>query len=299
MFKKTAIVAGIALAQAVSAQAQQPGDELEPAFVTGDSLVDTYRWEINGQAGRTNWDYDIDDGDVDSFGVEGTFYFHDVDTTKGPRSEAAFLDHASDVSLLYVYTDADDIVEDFDGDRYGISGRYVLDTSLPLIFEGAFERNEPGDAEIDSYSLGFGAYVTDAISVIVTYADADADEGGDTDGWQVSAEHVWSWSTSGLKLSGNAGYINVDDADDIDVYNIAATWYITHDFGLGITTGYTELANQEFLSADIFAEWFITKHIALSALVGYAEADDEIDLGDDDDAELERTRAVIGATFRF
>ena len=98
MFKKTVLVTSIALAVSAAAQAK------EEAVVTGDTFVDTYRWEIDGAASRTNIDPGPDDGDVDKFGIGGTFYFNDVDTTKGPRSEAAFLDHASNVSVgLYLY----------------------------------------------------------------------------------------------------------------------------------------------------------------------------------------------------
>ena len=279
MFKKTALIAGIGLALSANAQAD-------------------YRWEARAAAGVTNWDYNQDDGDVDTFGVNGSFYFRPVNTSKGPLGEAAFLDHSSSVTLGYVYTDADDIVEDLDGDQYAIEGRYVLDADIPLIFEGSYQRDEPNNAEVDTYSLGLGAYITDNTSLVITYADADVDDGGDTDGWQASVEHVWTWEDGGFKLGGNAGYVNVDDGDDIDVYNIAGTWYITNSLGLGISTGYTELSNNEFLSTDIFVEWFITESIALTALVGYAESDDDIVVGPVAD-ELERTRGAIGVTMRF
>lgn len=277
MFKKTALVAGVALAISVTAQAD-------------------YRWEVDAAAGRTNIDVDFDDGDIDKFTVGGSFYLDSVDTSKGPLGEAAFLDHASDISLRYVYTDADDIIEDLDGDEYNISGRYVTD-SAGWIFEGSFQRNEPNNAEIDTYSLGFGKYLTDATTLTVTYASADVDDGGDTDGYEASVEHLWHWSGGGFKLEGNAGLINVEDNDDTNVINIAGTWYITDNLGLRFGTGYTETYNQEFLSTDVSVEWFITEQIALSAMLGYAESDD--DLFDDESSEAEITSAAIGARIRF
>ena len=93
MFKKTAIAAAVGLTLSVGAQAD-------------------YRWQLDGQAGRTNIDVGRDDGDVDQFGIGGRFYFDDVDTGNGPLGEAAFLDHASYVGAGYVYTDLDDIVEE-------------------------------------------------------------------------------------------------------------------------------------------------------------------------------------------
>jgi hypothetical protein len=277
MFKKTVLMAGMALAVSAGAQAD-------------------YQWQVDAAAGRTNLDYDFDDGDIDKFGIGGSFFLDSVDTSKGPLSEAAFLDHASNISLSYVYTDADDLVEDLDGDEYQIDGRYVTD-SAGWIFEGSYDRWEPNNAEVDTWSVGFGKYLTDATTLVVSYAEADADKGGDTDGYRASVEHLWSWSHGGVRLEGNVGMVNVDDGDDIEEYNISATWYITNNFGLGVQTGYVEAFNQEALSTDIFAEWFITETIALSALVGYAETDD--DVFDGYSSELERTRAAIGATMRF
>jgi hypothetical protein len=277
MFKKTVIVAGVALAISASVQAD-------------------YRWEAGAAAERTNIDVDFDDGDIDKAAIDGTFYLDSVDTSKGPLSEAAFLDHASNVSLGYVYTDADDIIEDLDGDEYNIDGRYVTD-GAGWIFEGSYQRNEPNDAEIDTYSLGFGKYLTDATTLIVSYAEADVDEGGDTDGYQASMEHLWGWSGGGFKLSGNVGFVNVEDNDDTNIYNIAGTWYITNNLGLTFTTGYTETYNQEFLSSGVIADWFVTERIALSAKLAYAESDDDIFDGESSEAEI--TSVAIGARMRF
>ncbi len=277
MFKKTALVAGVALAISAGAQAD-------------------YQWEVDAAIGRTNIDVDFEDGDVDKYFIGGSYFLDSVDTSKGPLAEAAFLDHASDVSLSYVYTDADDIIEDLDGDEYKIDGHYVTD-SAGWIFEGSYQRNEPNDAEIDTYSLGFGKYLTDATTLVVTYASADVDDGGDTDGYQASVEHLWNWSGGGFKLEGNVGFINVDDNDDTNVYNVAGTWYITNNVGLRFGTGYTETFNQEFLSTSAGVEWFINEAIALSANLEYAESDD--DLFDGEDSEAEITSFAIGARVRF
>lgn len=277
MFKKTAIVAGVALTISAGVQAD-------------------YRWEVGAAAERTNIDVDFEDGDIDKTAIGGTFYLDSVDVSKGPLAEAAFLDHASNISLSYVYTDADDIIEDLDGDEYGIDGRYVTD-SAGWIFEGSYQRNEPNNAEVDTYSLGFGKYLTDATTLVVSYAEADVDEGGDTDGYRASVEHLWGWSGGGFKLAGNVGLVNVEDNDDTNIYNIAGTWYITNNLGLTFTTGYTETYNQEFLSSGVIADWFVTEQIALSAKVEYAESDDDVFDGENSEAEI--TSVAIGARIRF
>ena len=298
MFKKTAIVAGIGLALSAGAQA------LEEAMVTGDKFIDTYRWEIDGFAARTNIDPGPDDGDVDKYGIGGTFFFHDVDTTKGPRSEAAFLDHASNVSIGYVYTDADDIVEDLDGDEYGISGRYVLGLdSIPLIFEGAWSRQTPDFSDIDFYTLGFGAYLTDTTTVVLSYSTSDVDETndidpGDVDRWEVRAKHMWVFDDQGgVEVEGFYGILDVDcdDCDDPDAYGIEGTWYVNNDLGFGIGLGKEETFG---IDSDIYsasAEWFVTPQIGLSLAYEYKETDAVRNQKDD----TEFNTVLLGARFRF
>jgi predicted porin len=298
MFKKTAIVAGILMSCAAQA-------EKEDAIVTGDKFVDTYRWEIDASAGRTNIDpgSPFDDGDVDKFGIGGSFFFDDVDTTKGPRREAAFLDHASDISLAYVYTDADDIVEDLDGDKYAVSGRYVLGLdSIPLIFEGAWSRVTPDFSDIDTWSLGFGAYLTDNTTVVLTYETIDVDKGtidaGDVDIWGIEAKHMWLFDNGGgIELNGQYAFVDVDcnNCDDPDSYGINSTWYVNKDLGFGIGLGKEELGSLETDVFSVTADWFVTRSLGLNLAYQYKEQDKLV--GQRDDTEY--NTVVLSAAYRF
>lgn len=273
MFKKTALIAGIGLAISVGAQAD-------------------YRFEAQGAAGRTNIDIGRDDGDVDTFAIDGSFFLDSVDTGKGPLSEAAFLDHASSISAAYVYTDLDDIVEDQDGDEYGISGRYVLGLdSIPLIFEGSYSRTEPKFADIDTYSLGFGAYLTDTTTVVLTFANTDIDEVGDTDSYNLAARHLWELPNDGaIVLEGNYGVVDVEDDDDIDAFDLAGTWYVNKSLGFG--TGYGRFDNfgVEADEYSVHGEWFVTEQIGLSLEYAYTEIDD---------TDVESDSVELGARVRF
>lgn len=295
MFKKTAIVASVGLAMSAMAQAQ------EDPIVTGDRLIDTYRWELNADYTHGEWSANgLDDTETDQFSVSGSFFFQPVDTTKGPRGEAAFLDHASDVTLGYTYSEVDDNGIDIDGDRYNISGRYVIDAGF--IFEAGFERNEPVESEIDTYRLSAGYYLTNNTTLIIDYADADVDEGGDTDGWNARVEHFWHMGNGGIKLNGNYGFINVDDADDIDLYGISAIWYITDDLGIGAGYANTDFGVLESEDYSLFAEWFVTRDIAVKLAYDHQEPDDFEDgafLDRLNDLDLEYDAITLGATIRF
>lgn len=273
MFKKTVMVAGIALAVSATAHAD-------------------YRWEVDAAAGRSNIDIGPADGDVDAFGIGGSFYLDPVDTSKGPLTEAAFLDQASNISAAYVYTDLDDIVEDASGDQYLIEGRYVLGLdSIPLIFEGSYSRIEPDFSDIDTYTLGFGAYLTDTTTVVATFGNTDVDEGGDTDFYELSVKHLWNLSNDGaIALEGNYGSVDVDDADDVDVFNVAGTWYVNNNLGFGARFGSFDAGGAEADAYAVFTEWFVTEQIAVSAEYEYSEVDD---------TDIEIDSFVIGARFRF
>ena len=315
MFKKTAIIVGIGMAVSAAAQAQQEGEKLQEAIVTGSEFVDTYRWEVGGLAGYSKTDLDIgniDDIDTWSGAVYGTYYFRDVDTTKGPRSEAPFLDHASNVTLFGGYAEADKVnnrdlglgdnskldIGDGSG-MYGIGGRYVMDGSGwggGWIIEADYRRTKPAGIEVDSYNIGGGKYITENTSLIFTYSDVDPEHGGDSDGWAVGLEHFWSLSSGGIKLEGQAGYMNVDDGSDIDIYHLAGTWYVNDDLGFGAAYGNTDtggLFSSGSVKSDsykIFSEWFITRQFAVNASYEYYEFDNS-------DADI--NSVTLGALYRF
>jgi len=283
MFKKTAIIAGIGLALSATAQAD-------------------YRWQLDANAGRTNIDVGRDDGDVDQFGVGGRFYFKDVDTGKGPLGEASFLDQSSYVGAGYKYTDLDDIVEDVDGDTYGIGGRYVLPLdSIPLIFEADWTRETPDFSDIDFYRFGFGAYITDNTTIVLSYRTSDVDETndidpGDIDAYSIDLKHLWHLSgDSAITVEGSYGLIDVEDneindGDDIDTWKIGGTWYVNKNLGFGLDFSRFDNFGIEEDTYGASAEWFVTEGIGLSLSYAHSEIDD---------TDVESDAVILGAELRF
>ena len=81
MFKKTALVAGIALAMSATAQAE-------------------YQWELGAAYATGEFDIGDQNPDNDVISGYGSYFINAVDDTKGPLAEAAFLDRASSISIL-------------------------------------------------------------------------------------------------------------------------------------------------------------------------------------------------------
>ena len=282
MFKKLALVAGLSMLLPITAHAD-------------------YRWQVDGAFSRENIDVGPDDGDVDNYAIGGTFYINEVDTSKGPLGEAAFLDQSSFISAGYLYTDLDDIVEDLDGDTYGINGRYVLPLErFSLIFEAGWERQTPDFSDIDNYSLGFGAYVTPNTTVVLTYRtndvdDSDVIDAGDIDAYEIAVEHLWDLEKGAIKLRGSYGLISVsdndiNDGDDIDTWNIGGTWYVNDTLGFGVDYSRFDNFGIEEDTYGVNVEWFVRENIGLT--LGYAHS--EVD-----DVDVESDKFVLAGEFRF
>ena len=73
---------------------------LATALLLAMTGAQAYQFEVQGQSEYT--DTTVNDKDFTG-GLQGTYYFKNVDATKGPLAEAAFVNQASNVSLAYNY----------------------------------------------------------------------------------------------------------------------------------------------------------------------------------------------------
>jgi hypothetical protein len=309
MFKKTALVAGIGLALSVTAQAD-------------------YRWELGGDYTMGQTDTDIknrdtgssrsNDVDSDVGRLNGTWYFENVDTSKGPLSEAAFLDHASSITVfgsdgeIQLSQVENGNLNDEDGQRYGADMRYVAEGPgwklSGWLVDMGYNRFEPGDLEINNYNLGIGNYVTPNTTVIVNYemqslsGGSNLNEGGDVDTWSLDLEHMFLMSNGGFKARASAGRTLVSDRDDVDTYLIGGTWYFTNNIGIGADYLNTGAGGYEIQGWRVNSEWFINEAFAVN--LGYGQLDpDDIDFnynnGDRGRLEQETDVLSLGAKVRF
>ncbi|EHU1439934.1 putative porin [Acinetobacter baumannii] len=86
---------------------------------------------------------DMDGGEVNSFGINGKYYFNPVETKNYPLAEAAFLNKASNIGAGYTYSKVEDD-QDYAKLEYnsvGIVGEYFV-PNTPLYLSGAFNRTK-------------------------------------------------------------------------------------------------------------------------------------------------------------
>ncbi|OAL87389.1 hypothetical protein AY605_03315 [Acinetobacter sp. SFD] len=170
--------------------------------VTG---AQAYQAEVQGTVGY--YDAELNDGNY-NVGVQGTYYFKDVDASKGPLAEAAFLNQASSISAGYnfgqltadinrtvnVNGNSVTINEEFDAEQhtYGIKGEAYIPTSVVPVYASASYNHSKTDAKNDftaliqnddsgdRYALELGAMVLPNFLMAVGYTNIAATESLDT-----------------------------------------------------------------------------------------------------------------------
>jgi hypothetical protein len=292
MFKKTAIIAGIGLAMSAGAQAD-------------------YRWEAAAGYAAGSFDYETknpktidDDTDTDVLDLSGTFYLDNVDTSKGPLGEAAFLDHASYIQLGFTDGEVDlSSGDDEDGQTYSVDTRYVAEGPnwqlSGVIVDLGFQRAEPGDAEIDTWNLGIGKYVTPNTTVVLGYRNDSVNNGSDVDSWGADIEHFFAFSgDGGIKARASGGKAVVSDLDDPTTWGLGATWYIGNNWGIAADYEQDDISGFEVDRMSLGVEWFITENFAVE-LAGELVESDDIDLDGGQSLETEYSEIGISALYRF
>jgi hypothetical protein len=302
MFKKTALVAGIALAVSATAQAE-------------------YQWELGAAYGTGEFDIGIQNPDNDQISGYGTYFIDAVDDTKGPLAEAAFLDRASSISLFAVNGNIDgDGIKDLGRKNYGLEIRAVssdagwitdfgysreendtLRTSLSAGQLPTIPVNRQLDTiDIDRFKVGFGKYLTDRTTLVASYIYSDIDEAGDFSSYKLDLEHLFQFSFGDIMTEASYGIVDVsvddtilEDKDDIDIFLVGATYYFgsNKNWGVGVNYGEEDFGGDSWKRWEANASWFITDQWE----VALDYSDGEFDDLDDVESKL----ATLSARYRF
>ncbi|MDE0951854.1 MAG: hypothetical protein OSA45_11350 [Halioglobus sp.] len=302
MFKKTALIAGIGLAFSVTAQAD-------------------YQWEVGGfytfgeyKAAIRNTQFNNRSKDIDENlgGVFGTWYMEEVDTSKGPLREAAFLDHASDITLAYTDGKVDtgklgDNLDNSDAQTYSISSRYIAEGPgwklSGWLVDLGYERDDINDSRSNIYNVGIGKYIADDITLVFDYTNIDIGRGGDADNYELDLDMFFAMDNGGIKANLSAGKTVRSGEDDVDTYIIGGTWYLNNNLGFGAEYINTSLDGSDTVNGfSIDADWFITESFGMNLAFSQVDYDDfNIQNGPNAGGklQLEKDEVSLSANFRF
>ncbi|WP_257221709.1 porin Omp33-36 [Acinetobacter sp. YH1901141] len=245
---------------------------LATALLLAMTGAQAYQFEVQGQS-----EY-IDNtvNDQDFYGaLQGTYYFKNVDATKGPLAEAAFLNQASNFSLAYNYGE-----DKLPGNRdvvhvYGAKAEAYVPTKLVPAYASASyshtitdnktgEPNENGDR----YALELGAVVAPNFLVAVGYTSV-ADQYS-LDAFNILSNGVAKAALESLSIGEDPNY----DQDAIT----ARTKYVGAIDGTNMAVGFEAgLVYGEDTMYNLKTDLYLTPALSVGASYVETSADSVVD----------------------
>ena len=298
---------------------------LATALLLAITGAQAYQFEVQGQSEYI--DNTVNDKNFTG-AVQGTYYFKNVDATKGPLAEAAFLNQASNFSLAYNYgeydVDAVDAVDkDFVSHVYGAKAEAYVPTKLVPVYASAAYSHTITDGKGgqdndngDRYALELGAVVTPNFLVAVGYTSV-ADQYS-LDAFKILANGVAKAALESDTIdqdqdaiTARTKYVGAIDGTNMAVgfeagivygestaYNLKTDLYLTPALSVGASymeSSYNDSPNKAW-GANV--NYFITPAVSVGA--SYVNANFEAAKAAEEDADVLDTQTVgVNAKFRF
>ena len=283
---------------------------LATALLLAMTGAQAYQFEVQGQSEYLDASA-ANDKDFTG-GLQGTFYFKDVDSSKGPLAEAAFLNQASNVSVAYNYAELDaDVV----AHNYGAKAEaYVPTKFVPAYASASYShtvldgKNGKSNDQGDRYALEVGALAAPNFLVAVGYTSV-ADQfaldafnvmsngavkavgetvtiGDDQDAITARTKYVGNIDGTNMALGLEAGLVYGDDT----AYQLKTDLYLTPALSVGASYVESSFVGTPDSAWGANVNYFITPAIAVGA--SYVNANAE-------SANLDTQSVGVNAKFRF
>ena len=270
---------------------------LATALLLAMTGAQAYQFEVQGQSEYI--DNTVNDKNFTG-AVQGTYYFKNVDATKGPLAEAAFLNQASNFSLAYNYGeyDVDADKADFVSHVYGAKAEAYVPTQLVPVYASAAYSHTITDGKGgqdndngDRYALELGAVVAPNFLVAVGYTSV-ADQYSldafnilangvakaalesdtidqDQDAITARTKYVGAIDGTNMAVGFEAGLVYGEDT----MYNLKTDLYLTPALSVGAS--YVETSADSVVDSAWGANvnYFITPAIAVGASYVNANAE--------------------------
>ena len=286
---------------------------LATALLLAMTGAQAYQFEVQGQSEYI--DNTVNDKNFTG-AVQGTYYFKNVDATKGPLAEAAFLNQASNFSLAYNYGEYDEDGLDIVSHTYGAKAEAYVPTQLVPVYASAAyshtindsKNNLKSDDQGDRYALELGAVVAPNFLVAVGYTSV-ADQYSldafnilangvakaalesdtidqDQDAITARTKYVGAIDGTNMAVGFEAGLVYGEDT----MYNLKTDLYLTPALSVGASYAETS-ANTDVDSAwGANVNYFITPAVAVGASYVNANAVGEA---------VDTQTVGVNAKFRF
>ncbi|WP_180121029.1 porin Omp33-36 [Acinetobacter sp. YH12086] len=286
---------------------------LATALLLAMTGAQAYQFEVQGQAEYI----DTTANDKDFIGgVQGTYYFKNVDSTKGPLAEAAFLNQASNVSVAYNYGEVGSKGTDVIAHNFGAKAEAYVPTKVVPVYASASYSHTILDSKNanntddngDRYALEVGALPTQNFLVAVGYtsvADQAAVDafnvmgngvakavaeattiGQDQDAITARAKYVGAIDDTNMAIGFESGIIYGDDT----AYQFKTDLFVTPKLSVGASFAESSFAGTPDSAWGANVNYFITPAVAVGA--SYVNANAE-------EVALDTQTVGVNAKFRF
>lgn len=246
---------------------------LATALLLAMTGAQAYQFEVQGQSEFL----DTTENNQNFTGaVQGTYYFKNVDATKGPLAEAAFLNQASNVALAYQYAQYDAPRaggrSDVESHVYGAKAEAYVPTKLVPAYASVAYSHTHNDGKNaatqddngDRYALELGAVVAPNFLVAVGYTSI-----ADT----MAVDSFGILANGAVKAVGEAITIN-EDQDAIT----ARTKYVGAIDGTNMAVGFEAgLVYGESTAYNLKTDLYLTPALSVGASYAETSADVAID----------------------
>ncbi len=286
---------------------------LATALLLAMTGAQAYQFEVQGQAEYI----DTTTNDKDFIGgVQGTYYFKNVDSTKGPLAEAAFLNQASNVAVAYNYGEVGSQGVDVVAHNFGAKAEAYVPTKVVPVYASASYSHTILDSKNanntddngDRYALEVGALPTQNFLVAVGYtsvadqaavdafnvmgngvAKAAAEAatiGQDQDAITARAKYVGAIDDTNMAIGFESGIIYGDDT----AYQFKTDLFVTPKLSVGASYAESSFAGTPDSAWGANVNYFITPAVAVGA--SYVNANAE-------EVALDTQTVGVNAKFRF
>ncbi|WP_265936488.1 porin Omp33-36 [Acinetobacter sp. 2JN-4] len=284
---------------------------LATALLLAMTGANAYQVEVQGQSEFL----DTKQNDKDFTGAgQVSYFFKNVDTSKGPLAEAAFLNHASNVSVAYSFAkESGDEIVTTKNESLGAKGEaYIPTPYLPVYTSAAYSHSKTKiDGKKDNgdrYALEVGAMLSPNFLVAVGYTSIadqfalDANSvlsrgiaksvaeaqtiGQDQDAITARTKYVGNIDGTNMAVGFEAGLVYGDDT----AFELKTDLYLTPKLSVGAS--YAESSFNEVRDSAWGANvnYFITPAVAVGASYVNANAVN---------ADLDTQTVGVNAKFRF
>ncbi len=293
---------------------------LATALLLAMTGAQAYQFEVQGQSEFI--DNTVNDKDFTG-AVQGTYYFKNVDATKGPLAEAAFLNQASNVSAAYTYGeyDVDADAKDQTSHTFGVKGEAYIPTQVvPAYASASYShtitdgKGGQADDNGDRYALEVGVLPIPNFLVAVGYTSV-ADQtsydafnmfnngvikaglesqtiNGDQDAITARTKYVGAIDGTNMSVGFESGLVY----GEVTAYILGTTLFLNPQLSVGASYMESSFTGSPDKAWGANVNYFITPAVAVGA--SYVNANYEANLAKT--AQVRDTQTIgVNAKFRF